>query len=158
MFVAVHTPTKPQFFNIMELLKFDIKINASPEKVWSVLWDEFSFRQWTSAFCEGSFYKGNLEEGSKIQFLDPENNGMFSKVVKIIPSKEMVFLHLGEIFSGVETPMNWENATESYFLDGDDEFTLLRLEVNSSEEFKDFFEEKTPLALQNVKHLSENQF
>lgn len=141
----------------MELLKFEITIDAPPEKVWSVLWDEFSYRQWTSAFCEGSFYIGTLEEDSKVQFLDPDNNGMFSKVVKNIPGKEMVFLHLGEIYSGIETPMDWGDATESYFLEEYEDSTKLRMEVNSSEEFKSFFEEKIPLAIQNVKHLSENQ-
>lgn len=142
----------------MELLKFEIIINAAPEKVWSVLWDDFSYRQWTSAFTTGSFYMGTFDEGGKIQFLDPENNGMYSKVVKNIPNKEMVFQHLGEIFSGIETPMDWEDATESYFLEGDEESTKLRLEINTSEEFKSFFEEKVPKAIQNVKNLSENQF
>jgi len=141
----------------MELLKFEITIDAAPEKVWSVLWDEFSYRQWTSAFHEGSFYIGTLEEDSKVQFLDPDNNGMFSRVVKNIPQKEMVFLHLGEIYSGIETPMDWGDATESYFLEETDYSTKLRLEINTSEEFKSFFEEKIPLAIQNVKHLSENQ-
>jgi len=142
----------------MELLKFEIKINAAPEKVWSVLWDDISFRQWTSAFTQGSFYMGTLDEGSTIQFLDPDNNGMFSKVVKNIPNKEMVFLHLGEIYNGVETPMDWGNATESYTLDEEDESTKLTLEINTTEEFKSFFEEKIPKAIQNVKNLSENQF
>lgn len=141
----------------MELLKFEITIDAAPEKVWSVLWDEFSYRQWTSAFHEGSFYIGTLEEDSKVQFLDPDNNGMFSRVVKNIPQKEMVFLHLGEIYSGIETPMDWGDATESYFLEETDYSTKLRLEINTSEEFKSFFEEKIPMAIQNVKNLSENQ-
>lgn len=141
----------------MELLKFEIKINASPEKVWTVLWEDTHYRQWTSAFTQGSFYMGTLDEGSKVQFLDPENNGMFSKVVKNIPNKKMVFLHLGEIYSGIETPMDWGDATESYFLEGNDEETKLILEINTTEEFKSFFEEKIPQAIQNVKNLAENQ-
>ncbi|PQA93854.1 hypothetical protein SAMN05421796_10676 [Chryseobacterium piscicola] len=141
----------------MEFIKFEITIDAAPEKVWNVLWDEFSYRQWTSAFCEGSFYVGTLEEDSKVQFLDPDNNGMFSKVVKNIPAKEMVFLHLGEIYSGIETPMDWGDATESYLLEETEYSTKLTLEINTSKEFKSFFEEKVPLAIQNVKNLSENQ-
>ncbi len=141
----------------MEIIKFEITIDAAPEKVWNVLWDEFSYRQWTSAFCEGSFYVGTLEEDSKVQFLDPDNNGMFSKVVKNIPAKEMVFLHLGEIYSGIETPMDWGDATESYLLEETEYSTKLTLEINTSKEFKSFFEEKVPLAIQNVKNLSENQ-
>ena len=141
----------------MEYIKDEITIDAAPEKVWNVLWDEFSYRQWTSAFCEGSFYVGTLEEDSKVQFLDPDNNGMFSKVVKNIPAKEMVFLHLGEIYSGIETPMDWGDATESYLLEETEYSTKLTLEINTSKEFKSFFEEKVPLAIQNVKNLSENQ-
>ncbi|MDO3424335.1 SRPBCC domain-containing protein [Chryseobacterium sp. APV1] len=141
----------------MEKLHFDIQINAEPEKVWSVLWDDFSFRQWTSAFTEGSFYQGNLKENEIIKFLDPQNNGMFSKIVALIPNQEIKFLHLGEIYNGVEAPQNWGEATEKYILTEDENTTHLQVEIQTSEEFKSFFEEKFPDALSNVKHLSENQ-
>jgi len=141
----------------MEKLHFDIQINAEPEKVWSVLWDDFSFRQWTSAFTEGSFYQGNLKENEIIKFLDPQNNGMFSKIVTLIPNQEIKFLHLGEIYNGVEAPQNWDEATERYILTEDENTTHLQVEIQTSKEFKSFFEEKFPDALSNVKHLSENQ-
>jgi len=141
----------------MEKLHFDIQINAEAIKVWSVLWDDFSFRQWTSAFTEGSFYQGNLEEGSIIKFLDGKNNGMYSKITKLIPNQEITFLHLGEIYEGVETPRDWGEATEKYILTEDENITHLQVEIATSEEFKSFFEEKFPNALSNVKHLSENQ-
>ncbi|WP_343663344.1 SRPBCC domain-containing protein [Chryseobacterium mucoviscidosis] len=141
----------------MEKLHFDIQINAEPEKVWSVLWDDFSFRQWTSAFTEGSFYQGNLKENEIIKFLDPQNNGMFSKIVKLVPNEEITFQHLGEIYNGVETPQNFESGTENYILTENENTTHLQVEIQTSEEFKSFFEEKFPDALSNVKHLSENQ-
>ncbi|NML57577.1 SRPBCC family protein [Chryseobacterium cheonjiense] len=141
----------------MEKLHFDIQINAEAIKVWSVLWDDFSFRQWTSAFTEGSFYQGNLEEGSIIKFLDGKNNGMYSKITKLIPNQEITLLHLGEIYEGVETPRDWGEATEKYILTEDENITHLQVEIATSEEFKSFFEEKFPNALSNVKHLSENQ-
>lgn len=141
----------------MEKLHFDIQINAEPEKVWSVLWDDFSFRQWTSAFTEGSFYQGNLKENEIIKFLDPQNNGMFSKIVTLIPNQEIKFLHLGEIYNGVEATQNWGEATERYILTEDENTTHLKVEIQTLEQFKSFFEEKFPDALSNVKHLSENQ-
>lgn len=141
----------------MEKLHFDIQINAEAEKVWSVLWDDFSFRQWTSAFTEGSFYQGNLKENEIIKFLDPQNNGMFSKIVALIPNQEIKFLHLGEIYNGVEAPQNWGEATEKYTLTEDENTTHLKVEIQTLEQFKSFFEEKFPDALSNVKHLSENQ-
>lgn len=141
----------------METLEYKIEINASPEKVWTVLWDDISYRQWTSAFTEGSFYIGTWEEDSMMKFFDPNNNGMYSRVLKNNPNKEMTFLHLGEIYDGVEVPQDWGDATESYILQETEEGTKLIARINTSEEFKGFFEDKFPNALQNVKHLSENQ-
>lgn len=141
----------------MEILEFTIDINANPEKVWTVLWDDMSYRQWTSAFTKGSFYMGTWEEDSIMKFFDPENNGMYSRVLKNNPNKEMTFLHLGEIYDGVEVPQDWGNATESYTLQETEEGTKLIARINTSEEFKGFFEDKFPNALQNVKNLAENQ-
>lgn len=141
----------------MEQLSYEIEINAEPEKVWSVLWGHITYRQWTTAFTEGSFYEGELEEHNVIKFLDPKNNGMYSRVEKIIPNEEIKFLHLGEIYEGIEVPKEWGNATESYFLEENDEGTLLKVNIQTLAEFKDFFEEKFPKALNIIKHLSENQ-
>lgn len=141
----------------METLKYNIEINAAPEKVWTTLWDDMSYRQWTSAFTEGSFYVGTWEEESIVKFFDPNNNGMYSRVLKNEANKEMTFLHLGEIYDGVETPQDWGDATESYLLEETENGTNLIAKIKTSEEFKSFFEEKFPNALQNVKNLSENQ-
>ncbi|WP_294297702.1 SRPBCC domain-containing protein [uncultured Chryseobacterium sp.] len=141
----------------MEKLHFDIQIKAEAIKVWSVLWDDFSFRQWTSAFTEGSFYQGNLQEGATIKFLDAKNNGMYSKIVKLVPNEEIIFRHLGEIYEGIETPRDLGDAMESYRLSEDENITHLEVDIQTAEEFKSFFEEKFPDALSNVKHLSENQ-
>ena len=141
----------------METLEYKIQINATPEKVWTTLWDDMSYRQWTSAFTEGSFYVGTWEEESIVKFFDPNNNGMYSRVLKNEANKEMTFLHLGEIYDGVETPQDWGDATESYLLEETENGTNLIARIKTSEEFKSFFEEKFPNALQNVKNLSENQ-
>ncbi|OCA79441.1 ATPase [Chryseobacterium contaminans] len=141
----------------MEQLSYEIEINAEPEKVWSVLWSDITYRQWTTAFTEGSFYEGALEENSIVKFLDPKNNGMYSKVIKVIPNEEITFLHLGEIYEGIEVAQEWGDATEAYFLEENEEGTLLRTVINTPAEFKTFFEEKFPKAMNIVKHLSENQ-
>ncbi|MCJ8154728.1 SRPBCC domain-containing protein [Chryseobacterium sp. SSA4.19] len=141
----------------MEKLHFEIQISAEPAKVWSVLWDDMSYRQWTTAFTEGSFYQGTWEEGSIMKFFDPHNNGMYSRVEKNIPEKIMKFLHLGEIIEGIEMPQDWGEATEAYILEENEEGTMLNVEIQTNEEFKSFFEEKFPNALRIIKNLSENQ-
>lgn len=141
----------------METLSFEVQIEATPEKVWSVLWNDISYRQWTTAFTEGSFYEGTLEEGTIVKFFDPNNNGMYSRVEKNIPNKEIKFLHLGEIYDGVEQPQDWGEATESYILEETESGTTLKGVIQTPEEFKGFFEDKFPKALGIVKNLSENQ-
>lgn len=141
----------------MEKLHFEIEINAEPAKVWSVLWDDISYRQWTTAFKEGSFYQGTLEEGSTMKFFDSHNNGMYSRVEKNIPHKLLKLFHLGEIFEGIETPRDWGEPTEAYILEENEEGTGLMVEIQTIEEFKSFYEEKFPNALMIIKNLSENQ-
>ncbi len=141
----------------METLSFEVKIGATPEKVWSILWNDISYRQWTTAFTEGSFYEGTLEEGSIVKFFDPKNNGMYSRVEKNIPNQEMKFLHLGEIYDGIEAPQDWGEATESYILEETETGTTLKSVIQTPSEFKSFFEEKFPKALGIIKNLSENQ-
>lgn len=141
----------------MEQLQFEIMINAEPEKVWSVLWDDISYRQWTTALNEGSFYQGTWEEGSIMKFFDSHNNGMYSQVEKNTPAQEMKLRHLGEIFEGVETPTDWGAATEDYLLEENEEGTVLKIKISTKEEFRSFFEEHYPNALRIIKNLSENQ-
>ncbi|KMQ64744.1 ATPase [Chryseobacterium angstadtii] len=141
----------------MQKIFFEIQIDAPREKVWEVLWNDITYRQWTTAFTEGSFYQGTFDEGSIMKFLDPNNNGMYSRVEKNIPHTEMKFLHLGEIYDGVETEQDWGDATEGYILQETETGTILKIEINTPEEFQSFFEEKFPTALGIVKNLSENQ-
>ncbi|MFP3599177.1 SRPBCC domain-containing protein [Chryseobacterium sp. SIMBA_029] len=141
----------------METLSYEIEIEAAPERIWGVLWGDITYRQWTTAFTEGSFYEGTLEEGSIVKFFDPQNNGMYSRVEKNEPGKEMKFLHLGEIYDGVEAPQEWGEATEAYILEETETGTTLTCEIQTPVEFKDFFEENFPKALGIIKNLSENQ-
>jgi hypothetical protein len=53
-----------------------------------------------------------LEENNIVKFLDPKKYGMYSRVEKVIPNEEIKFLHLGEIYEGIEVARNGD-ATES---------------------------------------------
>ena len=90
----------------MNTLHFKTNINAPKEKVWKILWDDKTYREWTSAFMEGSYAESDWKEGSKICFLAPGGSGMFSIIEKKIPNEQMTFKHLGEIKEGKEeTPI-----------------------------------------------------
>ena len=56
----------------MTTLHYLIFINAPKEKVWDTMLKDETYREWTKPFCEGSYYRGDWSEGSKIIFLGPD--------------------------------------------------------------------------------------
>jgi len=144
----------------METLEFKVRIKASPEKVWSVLWDEETYKKWTNAFCEGSYAESNWNEGDKIHFMSPGGEGMNSLIEKKIPNEYMAFKHIGEIKDFKELPIDdetkqWSGAMETYRLIPDDEFVDLVAQVDVVEKHIDYFKEAFPKGLETVKELSE---
>jgi hypothetical protein len=139
----------------MKPLKFSITINAPKEKVWKKLWEDASYRQWTSAFMEGSYAESDWQEGSKILFLSKKGDGMFATIEKKIPERQMTFRHLGEIKNGIEEPKDWGDSRESYHLEEKDGITELSVEMGAAGEFEDYFKETFPRALHILKEISE---
>ncbi len=141
---------------------FKITIDAPREKVWKVLWDDATYRKWTSAFTEGSYAKTDWKEGSKVLFLDPNNDGMVSTIAVNRPNEFMSIKHLGEVRNGVEDVESekvkqWAGALENYTLKNVDGKTELTIDMDMDEAHRDMFAQMWPKALQNVKELAENK-
>jgi len=139
----------------MKFLTFEIQINASPEKVWEILFTQDSYKKWASAMNEGTYFEGNWEIGSIMKFLDPKNNGMYNLVTENILNKELGMKHLGWILEGELSPQNWEDSTLKYILEPTENGTLLKGTVNSLDEFVEFFNSKYPQNFENIKKLAE---
>lgn len=139
----------------MKTLKFSLVINASKEKVWKTLWNDNTYRLWTSAFSEGSYAQTDWEEGSKVLFLSSNGDGMVSQIEKKIPNEEMVFKHLGVIDNGVEVTKDWGGAREKYYLKEHIGNTELHVELDTTDEFEQYFNETFPKALYLLKQISE---
>ena len=141
----------------MKRLRFSIDINAPREKVWTVLWEDASYREWTSVFAEGSYAVSDWKEGSKVQFLDPNgNNGMAAVIEKKRANEFMSFRHLAEIKNGVEQPpAEWSGAHENYTLTPTNGGTTLTVDVDTAEAHAEMFADKFPQALGKVKALAE---
>jgi uncharacterized protein YndB with AHSA1/START domain len=137
-------------------LHYTVDIDAPRERVWAVLWDDKTYRDWTSAFMEGSHAVSDWKEGSKIQFLDPSGNGMASIIEKKVPNERMTFRHIGEIKAGKEdpAPSSWANAREEYTLRDNGRGTTLTLDTDAADEHKEMFEKAFPKALQRLKELA----
>jgi len=145
----------------MITLEFNTKINASPEKIWEVLWTDASYRQWTSVFCEGSQAISNWNEGDSIHFVSPSGDGMNSVIDKKIDHEFMAFKHLGELknFKPMEidqATQEWTGSMETYELTPNGSSTNLKVRVDITEKYKEYFDTTFPKALEKVKELAEN--
>jgi len=145
-------------------LHFEISINASAEKVYNTLIDKKHYTEWTSAFNPTSYYKGSWEKGSKILFLgtDPNGNmgGMASRIKENIPNKFVSIEHLGIIKDGEELTTgeeveNWAGALENYSFTQNNGKTLFSVDADSNQEFKAYFIEAWPIALNKLKEICE---
>jgi uncharacterized protein YndB with AHSA1/START domain len=149
----------------MEKMNFSVNINAPKEKVWNTLWEDESYRKWTSAFTEGSYaVTDNWKEGTKVLFLDPKGSGMVSTVAENRPNEYMSFKHLGEVKDGIEDTSSeqakqWSGAVENYTLIENNTGTDLKVEMegNLSDDFKEYFLKAWPEALEKVKKLAEEK-
>ncbi len=139
---------------------YTVVINASREKVWQTLWDDATYREWTSAFGSGSHAVTDWQKGSKVLFLGSEDSGMVSRIAESIPNEYMSFEHLGEIKNGVEDTTServqqWAGSTENYTLKTTDAGTELVIDIDISDEFLEMFDAIWPKALAKLKDAAE---
>ncbi len=139
-------------------LQFSIDINADKTEIWKALWNENSYRDWVSVFYEGSYaITDNWEEGTKVLFLNPNQSGIYSIIVKHTPYKIMMFKHIGNVVKGKEQPIDdnaktWSGATETYTLSEGMESNTLTVEIDVLNEHKDYMTTTFPKALEKVKN------
>ena len=148
----------------LETIQFEISINASAEKVYRTMLDEKHYSEWTAAFNPDSRFKGSWEKGEKILFVGEDENGktggMVSRIKENIPNKFVSIEHLGilegekEITSGTAVA-GWAGALENYTFTEENGKTLLVVTNEINQEYKSYFSETWPKALQQLKAICE---
>lgn len=144
----------------MQKLQFKIEINAPAAKVWDVLWNDKTYPEWAKAFMPGSHAKSDWQEGSRIHFLSPEGDGMYSLIDKKVDNEVMSFKHLGMVKDGNEQPLDdesrkWAGAMETYYLKEENGRTILECEIDMQDEHAEMFNKSFPEAFRIIKELSE---
>jgi uncharacterized protein YndB with AHSA1/START domain len=145
----------------MKDLQFSVDIAAPVARVWDCMLDPIAFRDWTRAFCEGSYFEGGWAQGSRMRFLDPDGNGMDAIVDENRRHERVVLRMVGELREGrpsADSRLPREPAYEIY------EFsalpggrTRLHVELRHWEDgFADLMAGLWPQALQRLKALSES--
>ena len=150
----------------MERLQFKINIDAPPEKVYKVMIDSIHFRVWTFPFSPTSYFVGTWEKGSTMQFLSKDEKGnlagMISKVKENIPNNFISLEHYGFIQNGEEITEGEDveglvGALENYTFTPIGDSTEVKVDSDSFMEFKDYFLDTWPKALEILKGICEEK-
>lgn len=153
----------------MKRLQFSTDIQAPAEEVYNAmlgLKDIKTYEHWTAAFNPTSTYEGSWKKGSKILFVGTDESGkrggMVSEVVENKPSEYVSIRHYGfldgdtEITSGKEVE-KWAGGFENYSFRENNGVTQINVEIDSVEDYVDFFNKTYPKALEKLKEVAEKQ-
>lgn len=155
----VKTNLRNYLYGIKKIV-FTQEINASAETVWNKMWDKKSYTEWTTPFCAGTYFTGEIELGSRIHFIAPSFDGMYSDVFYLIPNKLIIFKHIGNLKDLKELPIDseaerWTGSFETYKLNEENGITTVTAEIDCVPEYINYMNEKFPVALQELKKISE---
>lgn len=143
----------------MNQMEFSIKIIAPRKRVWETLWNDAAFRDWASIIDEGTFMKGNLEEGKEVQFLSSSSGyGVTSLVESMVPHEYILFKHGADTkeMGRSERDREWTGGRESYRLVEEADATWLTVKTDVPPEQVKTFSHRLPLALERIKFLAES--
>ncbi len=139
--------------------RYSQHINAPRETVWRLmLLDDAGYRDWTTAFCEGSYYQGSWTEGSEIHFLSPGGQGLMARVVQCQAPSHVQLRHQTEVenFQGkADGSATWKDCREEYWLHEEAGGTRVDVELEVSPEYEGMMCEMWPKALARLKALCE---
>ena len=145
----------------MKKLHFAISIQSPKEHVWKKMLAPDTYRQWTEAFGQGSYYEGSWDKGAKIKFLSPGGEGMTAVIAENRKFEFVSIRHLGLVKDGVEDTESpeakaWAPAYENYTFTEKGGVTEVRVDLDSNEEFEKMFEDLWPKALSLLKQICES--
>jgi hypothetical protein len=151
----------------MKKLQFKIEIQAPAQKVyeWMLgLKDKSTYEQWTAVFNPTSTYEGTWEKGSKIYFVGLDENGkkggMVSQIEEHQPAKFISIRHDGfldgdrEVTTG-EQVEKWAGGHENYSFQESSGTTTVTVDMDTIDEYLDYFQNTYPAALEKLKEISE---
>ncbi|HEY0908509.1 MAG TPA: SRPBCC domain-containing protein [Candidatus Paceibacterota bacterium] len=144
----------------MQKLQFSTQINAPKEKIWNILWDDKTFRDWANNIDPGMSLSGKLEKGAKVRFVggDPKY-GVTSLVENLVPNELVTFRHLADAAEGdkPEREHEWTGGQETYSLSEQNGITTLTIVLDTPPEQVENFKERLPKVLARIKELSESK-
>lgn len=151
----------------MQKLEFKTDIRASAQKVYETmlgLRNKNTYEFWTAAFNPTSSYEGSWEKGSKMYFIGVDENGKKGGMVSLIKENQVgqfvSIQHVGfldgdvEVTSG-EQVEKWAGGHENYLYQEQNGITTVTVELDTIDEYVDYFNNTYPAALSKLKEIAE---
>ena len=141
-------------------IQFTTIIAAPAALVHELMIDAENYRQWTSAFAEGSYFEGSWSRGERIRFLSPAGGGMLAEIAENRPGEFISIRHLGFVAQGVEDTESeavraWAPAFENYTFLPVPEGTKVVVDQDVADEWESDLKQAWPKALDRLKSLCE---
>jgi Uncharacterized conserved protein len=146
----------------MKKIAFNIDINASAPKVWNVMLDPVTYKQWVHVSWPDSSFKGKWEQGESLYFEGAEGGGTKAVVKELRPYEYLFMEHVaivtadGSEDTTSDVAKTWKGTTESYSFTEQNGKTTLLVELNTPPEWAGMFEEGWPNALKELKRICES--
>jgi hypothetical protein len=143
-------------------IQFSTTIEAPVSRVYALMIDPEAYKDWTSAFAEGSTYEGSWAQGQQIRFLGPSGDGMVAEIAENRVNEFISIRHLGFIAKGVvdtdsDAARAWAPAYENYSFQPVPQGTRLVVDQDITDEFEGYMKEAWPKALARLKALCEGR-
>lgn len=107
---------------------------------------------------DGHYYEPTLFQGGYIRWLTPSGDGMFGKVLELIPNEKITFEHHGWISNGIDSQEDTFNSLEKYTLSASSDGTMVTIDVETFPEYEKLMMEKYPLVLAELNKIAAAAF
>jgi len=153
----------------MKRLNYKVSIQSPAATVYDNmlgLSEKSTYEEWTSLFSPTSSYEGNWDSGSKILFVSVDKNGekggMVSRILENSANKFVSIQHYGMLKSGEEITEGpevegWSGGLENYSFEEEDGTTIVSIDIDAAEEYKEYMDKLYPNALLKLKEICERE-
>lgn len=147
----------------MENLEYNVVISAPVKLVWDTMLQQDTYRQWVGKAWPNSFYEGQWKKGESIRFIGPDGSGTLAEIVELKDFEKVLAKHVALLGPGGEedrtsdAAKGWVGIMEEYNFSEHNGKTSLRVNIKTSAEWREMFDEGWPAALEELKKITEQQ-
>jgi uncharacterized protein YndB with AHSA1/START domain len=146
----------------MKKLEFKININAPRKKVWKIMLDKETYKEWVGVSWPDSYYEGEWKEGNDLKFITPDESGTLVTLLKHKPYELSHAKHIAVLIDGgeedreSEVAKSWIGTTETYTFTEAKGVMELKVEINTNPDWAEMFNDGWDKALGKLKEMCEN--